>query len=309
MGADELYLGIDVGGNHVKMGFVDKQGNISDFISHSTAEWRATNDFTQKLIETIAFRLINHKNVIKVGIGLPGTINKERTTPIEIPSIPELNGVNLKKRLSDAMPERTFFIENDANAAALGEFHYANVPLPNDFMFITLGTGIGSAVIMEKELFIGGSGNAMELGHIVSRNHQRLEQNIGKQGLLNLAAHRLETYKGNTVIPRDQPISATKMVVAAEAGDEFCKQVFFEVGQILGEGLVAAIRILDIGYIIIGGGLSASFDFIMPGILQELHYYLTPYYLDKLFIKRAVLGNDAGLLGAASLCNQDLKTF
>jgi glucokinase len=304
MGANELYLGIDVGGNHVKMGFVDKQGNISDFISHSTAEWKATNDFTQKLIETIAFRLINHKNVTKVGIGLPGTINKERTTPIEIPSIPELNGVNIHGRLSEAMPDRQFFLENDANAAALGEYHYANVPLPEDFLFITLGTGIGSAAIMDKKLFIGGSGNAMELGHIVSRNHHRLEQNIGKQGILNLAAERLEQFKGHTVIPRDQPISATKMVVAAETGDVFCKQLFFEVGQILGEGLVAAIRVLDIGHIIIGGGLSASFDFIMPGVMQELNYYLTPYYLNKLFINKAVLGNDAGLLGAASLCNQ-----
>lgn len=304
MGANELYLGIDVGGNHVKMGFVDKQGNITDFISHSTAEWKATNDFTQKLIETIAFALINHKNVVKVGIGLPGTINKERTTPIEIPSIPELNGVNIHGRLSEAMPDKQFFLENDANAAALGEYHYANVPLPDDFLFITLGTGIGSAVIMDKKLFIGGSGNAMELGHIVSRNHHRLEQNIGKQGILNLAAERLEQFKGNTVIPRDQPISATKMVVAAETGDVFCKQVFFEVGQILGEGLVAAVRLLDIGHIIVGGGLSASFDFIMPGVMQELNYYLTPYYMNKLFINRAVLGNDAGLLGAASLCNQ-----
>lgn len=304
MGANELYLGIDVGGNHVKMGFVDKQGNITDFISHSTAEWKATNDFTQKLIETIAFRLINHKNVTKVGIGLPGTINKERTTPIEIPSIPELNGINIHARLSDAMPDKEFFLENDANAAALGEFYFANVPLPDDFLFITLGTGIGSAAIMDKKLFIGGSGNAMELGHIVSRNHHRLEQNIGKQGILNLAAERLEQFKGNTVIPRDQPISATKMVVAAETGDVFCKQVFFEVGQILGEGLVAAVRVLDIGHIIIGGGLSASFDFIMPGVMQELNYYLTPYYMNKLFINRAVLGNDAGLLGAASLCNQ-----
>jgi glucokinase len=304
MGANELYLGIDVGGNHVKMGFVDKEGNITDFISHSTAEWKATNDFTQKLVETIAFALINHKNVTKVGIGLPGTINKERTTPIEIPSIPELNGVNIHGRLSAAMPDKQFFLENDANAAALGEYHYANVPLPEDFLFITLGTGIGSAAIMDKKLFIGGSGNAMELGHIVSRNHHRLEQNIGKQGILNLAAERLEQFKGNTVIPRDQPISATKMVVAAETGDVFCRQVFFEVGQILGEGLVAAIRLLDIGHIIVGGGLSASFDFIMPGVMQELNYYLTPYYMNKLFINRAVLGNDAGLLGAASLCNQ-----
>lgn len=284
------------------MGFVDPQGVIHDFQSYLTAEWRQTGNFVQRLVETIAFKLINHKEVTKVGIGLPGTISKDRKVPLEIPAISELNGFPLWDALRNALPHVSFYLENDANAAALGELYYSTVQHPDDFVFVTLGTGIGSAAIINRKLFVGGDGNGMELGHIVSRNGKRLEQNTGKQGVLNLGALRLSEYVGHTVIPRDQPISATRMVVAAEHGDAFCKQVFYEVGEMLGEGIVGVVRILDIKHIVIGGGLSASFDFVMPGILSVLNQYLTPYYLDKLTIKKATLGNDAGLLGAASLC-------
>jgi glucokinase len=298
----QLFLGIDIGGNHVKMGFVDPQGVLHDFQSYPTVDWRASGNFSQRIIETIAFKLINHKEVTRVGIGLPGTISKDRKTPLELPAIQELNGLPLWGMLHDALPHIQFFLENDANAAALGELYYGKSPHPEDFIFITLGTGIGSAAVMDRRLFLGGDGNAMELGHIVSRNGLRLEQNIGKQGLLNLAAKRLATYKGHTVIARDQPLSATRMVVAAEHGDEFSKQVFQEVGEMLGEGIVSVIRILDIKEIVIGGGLSASFDFVLPGIQTITNKFLSPYYLSSLVIRKASLGNDAGLLGAASLC-------
>ena len=92
------------------------------------------------------------------------------------------------------------------------------------------------------------------------------------------------------------------MVIAAGDGDVFSRAVFYEVGEILGEGLVALIRILDVKFIVIGGGLSASFDFVKPGIEKILFQYLSPYYLNNLQIVKASLGNDAGLLGAASLC-------
>ena len=90
--------------------------------------------------------------------------------------------------------------------------------------------------------------------------------------------------------------------MAAAEGDDLALQILDEVGEMLGEGLVTLIRILDIRKILIGGGLAASFDYIMPGVNRQLEYWLTPYYKNGLSVKRATLGNDAGLLGAASLC-------
>jgi glucokinase len=296
------YMGIDVGGNHVKMGIVDEKGALLDFQSLKTAELREDGDFVSNFLDKVAYQLINHKEINKIGIGLPGMLTKDRKVPLEIPAIPELNNIPLYDKLKAKMPNVEFFLENDANAAALGELLFSEATLPDTFAFITLGTGIGSAVILDRKIFTGGDGNGLELGHIPSRNGKRLEVNIGKQGIIDLAAQRLENYKDETVIPRNQPISATKLVVSAAEGDTFSKSVFYEVGEILGEGLVALIRIMDIKTIIIGGGLSAGFDFIKPGIEKSLNYYLSAYYLDRLDLRLAILGNDAGILGAASLC-------
>ena len=110
------------------------------------------------------------------------------------------------------------------------------------------------------------------------------------------------TYKGETQLPKNGTISTTGLVAAASEGDELALKVFDEMGSMLGDGLVAMIRILDITTILIGGGISASFDYIMPSVKRQLDYWLTPHYLKNLVVKRATLANDAGLLGAASLC-------
>lgn len=298
----ERYLGIDIGGNHVKAGLVDKEGNILDFQSYHTAELKEEGDFIEKFLDIVAFKLMSHKEVTRIGIGLPGMITKDRRVPIEIPAIPQLNNKPLYARLKERFPDREFFLENDANAAALGELLFSTQVLPTTFAFITLGTGIGSAVVMEGKIFTGGDGNALELGHIRSRNDRHLEANIGKQGIISLASERLQEYSKETMMPRDQPISATKLVVSANEGDDFARTVFYEVGEILGEGLIALIRIMDIKTIVVGGGLSASFEFIKPGVTKILTAYLPPYYNDAMDFRLASLGNDAGILGAAALC-------
>lgn len=295
-------MGIDIGGNHVKTGFVDRAGTIFDFQSYYTAELKEDGDFIGKFLDILAFKILNHKDIKKVGIGLPGMISKDRTIPVVIPSIPELNNQPFHQRLRSRFPDIEFFLENDANAAALGELLFSKDNLPHTFAFVTLGTGIGSAAVFNGHIFTGGDGNAMELGHIRSRNNRHLEANIGKQGIINLATQRLSEYSKPTLIPRNQPISATKLVVSAAEGDEFAQTVLYEVGEILGEGLIALIRILDIKTIVIGGGLSAGFDFIKPGVWKMLNAYLPTYYTESIDLRLASLGNDAGILGAAALC-------
>jgi glucokinase len=298
----DQYLGIDIGGNHVKTGLVDRDGTIHNFQSYHTADLREDGDFIGKLMDVVAFKLLNHREITKIGIGLPGMISKDRTTPIEIPAIPELNGQPFYKRLKEKFPDKAFFLENDANAAALGEYLFGTLKLPSTFAFITLGTGIGSAVVLDGKIFTGGDGNGLELGHIRSRNDRHLEANIGKQGIINLASLRLSEYKGQTVMPRDTPVSATKLVVSASEGDTFAQAVLYEVGEILGEGLIALIRIMDIKTIVVGGGLSAGFEFIQPGVWKMLNQYLPTYYTQSLDFRLASLGNDAGVQGAAALC-------
>lgn len=305
----EHFLGIDIGGNHVKTAIVSDEGVIQDFHSYSTAVMRDSGDFVNALSDIIAFKLVNHRDVNRIGIGLPGMISRDRITPVDISAIPELNGIPLKKALSDRFPGREFFLENDANAAALGELLFAREPLPASFAFITLGTGIGSALVLDGRIFTGADGNGLELGHIPSRNGRHLEWNIGKQGIIRLATLRLMEFKGETRIDRSQPVSATRLVVAASEGDVFAQSVFYEAGEILGEGLAALIRILDVKTIVVGGGLSASFEYLRPGAIRVLNNLLPAYYTGHLDFRLATLGNDAGVLGAASVCRKNAPEF
>ncbi|MFN3852417.1 MAG: ROK family protein [Spirosomataceae bacterium] len=297
------YLGIDVGGTNVKMGIVNAEtGSISNFYSHDTRSWRDSGHFVERLGDAIAIQLLENKEVKKVGIGVPGLITRDRKTLIEITAIPEIDGTPVVPKLKERFPNHEFFLENDANAAALGEFYFGEGDVPEDYIFVTLGTGVGGAAIIDKQVFKGGGGNAMEPGHVPSRNGKVLERNIGKNELLDMANKMRASFTGKTSLPDDGTISTTGLVAAAAEGDELALKVFDEVGTMLGDCLVSMVRILDITTILIGGGLSASFDYIMPAVKRQLNYWLTPYYLKTLDIRKATLGNDAGLLGAASLC-------
>lgn len=297
------YLGIDVGGTNVKMGIVDAEtGNITNFYSHETGSWKGSGRFIERFADSIAVQLVENPEVKKVGIGVPGLITRDRSTLIEITAIPEINGTPIVPILKERFPDHDFFLENDANAAALGEYYFGEEGVPEDYIFVTLGTGVGGAAIIDKKVFKGGDGNAMEPGHMPSKHGRVLERNIGKVELLDLANRMRATFKGETKLASDGSISTTGLVAAASRGDELALAIFDEIGTMLGDGLVAMIRILDISTILVGGGLSASFDYIMPAVDRQLNYWLTPYYLKNLKIKRATLGNDAGLLGAASLC-------
>lgn len=297
------YLGIDVGGTNVKMGIVNAEnGSLSNFYSHDTRSWRDSGHFVERLGDAIAVQLLENKEVKKVGIGVPGLITRDRKTLIEITAIPEIDGTPVVPKLKERFPNHDFFLENDANAAALGEFYFGEGDVPEDYIFVTLGTGVGGAAIIDKQVFKGGGGNAMEPGHVPSRNGKVLERNIGKNELLDMANKMRTAFTGKTSLPDDGTISTTGLVAAAAEGDELALKIFDEVGTMLGDCLVSMVRILDITTILIGGGLSASFDYIMPAVKRQLNYWLTPYYLKTLDIRKATLGNDAGLLGAASLC-------
>ncbi len=296
----EKFMGIDVGGTNIKIGIVDTDGNLEHKVKYATAKARESNDFAGEFLNILEVEFEKHPEIKKVGIGLPGTLSKDRSTPLELPAIPGLNQVPLKKRLIERFPDKIFHLENDANAAALGEYYFSGEKMPEDYIFITLGTGVGGAAIINHEIFTGGDGNGMEIGHMLSKNGKLLEKNIGKRGLMARTRALMQTNK--TVLNQMTQLDPKKVLDAAEKGDKVAKQIFSEMGTLLGEALVSAIRVLDIKTVLIGGGLSAAFDAIMPAMQKSLQAGLTQYYLKELNIRTATLGNNAGIVGAASLC-------
>lgn len=303
----QKFLGIDVGGTNIKCGIVTARGEVSNQEKFPTAGLRESAGFVESFLELVKNLLNKFPDVKYVGIGVPGTLNKDRTRTIELPNIPEFNDVAIYEELERAFPAHVFSLENDANAAALGEYHFSPVAMPEDFIFVTLGTGIGGAAIMDRQIFKGGDGNGMEIGHIMSEGGRRLEELIGKAGIYTIAREGLARYKGKSRLSEVDKLNMRFLIESAAAGDELALEVFSRVGHLLGEGLVSTIRILDIKNIFVGGGISASYDFVQASMIKALQNNLTPYYLEALRIKKASLGNEAGLLGAASLCFECAK--
>lgn len=297
------FLGIDVGGTHLKIGLVDKEGQILDFQKEETTLYRENPaGFGPKFIAELGKYFEKYPGVSQVGIGLPGLISKNRNTTLEIPAIPGLNGFNLKQGLSEAYPGHTFFLENDAAAAAIGEFYFGKGNPAENFLFITMGTGIGSALVLDGQVFKGSRGNALEMGHMLSRNNARLETLVGRQGILNIMAQYIADHSDLAGQLKNEVLGSHLLVRTAREGNPISLKVFEEVGRILGESLVSTIRVLDVTEVYFGGGISAGLEFMMPTMQETLSSYLTPYYIKDLNLRKATLENNAGTLGAAALC-------
>lgn len=300
---DSLFLGVDVGGTHLKIGLVDREGNMLDFQKEDTTPYRDHPDgFGKCFIEVLGKFLQKYPEVEKVGIGLPGMISKDRTTPLEIPAIPDLNNFPLKEGLLKQYPHHEFFLENDAAAAAIGEFYYGKGDVAENFLFITMGTGIGSALVLEGQVFKGSRGNALEMGHMLSRGNAGLESLVGRKGILRIMDNLISAYpeKAGELIGKE--LGTHLLVDTAKAGNEVSLMVFKEVAQILSESIVSTVRILDVTDVYFGGGISAGLEFMMPTIEYNTRKFLTPYYVKDLRLKKANLENNAGTLGAAALC-------
>jgi glucokinase len=298
----EDFLGIDVGGTNVKIGVVDQKGELKYKQKYPTQDLDKNGKFLDEFIVILEEQLRMHKQVSKVGIGVPGTLSKDRLTTLELPNLPSLNGVPFLKILREKFPKHTIQIENDANAAALGEYYFSSKKMPDNFIFITLGTGVGGAAIIDGQIFKGGDGNGMEIGHIIVGNGKTIETNIGKKGIIGMALTTLEGYEGTSVLSEFPNFSSKEVVKAAHDQDNLALEIFSDVGKFLGEAIVSAVRILDIKTVMIGGGVSETFAYVKDSMHQVIHKHLTPYYLEKLDIRLATLGNNAGIVGAASLC-------
>ena len=300
------FMGVDVGGTHLKIGLVSREGEILSFDKEDTKGYRDDpQGFPHRFVEVMGRYLAKYPDVTKVGIGLPGLISKDRTTTLEIPAIPELNGYNLKKNLSEKYPDKSFYLENDASAAALGELKFGTTNPSQDFLFITMGTGIGSALVDDGQIFKGARGNGLEMGHMLSRGNARLETLIGRDGILNIMERMIHAYPEKAGELVDKELGTHLLVDTAKAGNPVSLMVFEEVGDILGEAIVSAIRILDVNEVYFGGGISAGLEFMMPSLEKTIRQYLTNYYLNGLKLKKASLENNAGTLGAAALCFMD----
>jgi glucokinase len=296
------FFGIDIGGSSVKIGLVDSERGLMEKIKHPTATLQENGNFVGNFIEALKAEFEKYPEVEEIGIGVPGTISTDGRSTLELPNLEDLSNTQLVESLESSIPGKTFYLENDAHAAALGEYYFGEEKLTENYIFITLGTGVGGAAIINKKVFRGGDGNAMEIGHIMSQKGRELEHIIGKAGLTDMVNNYLKKTKKSTLGDNISSWDTKTLVSAAETKDKVAIKIFKKIGLYLGEALVSTVRLFDIKTIIVGGGISQSYDFVYKPMKKVLMKNLTPYYTDKLDIKKATLGNNAGILGAAALC-------
>ncbi|MDB4297129.1 ROK family protein [Flavobacteriaceae bacterium] len=294
------FLGIDVGGTNIKFGVVNEKGDLLKKTKIPTLELRETGDFINEFVKSIGKQLKKHPHIKDVGIAVPGVISKDRMNTVFMQNIAEFNDVPLIPILEKEFTEINFHLENDANAAAIGELHFAKGKVPNNFLFMTLGTGLGSAAVLNGKIFKGGGGNAMEAGHIFTANGKTAEENMGKQAIVDATIKYIK--KGKKTSLKIEGIDSKKIVIAATKGDKVATKVFEKIGISLGEALVSTIRIMDIKTVFVGGGVSKTFNIVKKNMNKILKANLPAYYSDNLDIRLATLGNEAGIIGAAALC-------
>ena len=317
-------IGLDLGGTNIKAALVERNAGLVTAQSIPTqTEQGAAHvldrivEVTKSIIETAA-----DKHIDGVGIGAPGTINWDRTSLIYPPNIPGWEVSNLREALQERLrPDLHVVIENDANVAALGSAHYGAGRPYDSFIMVTLGTGVGGAIIYQNTIFRGSTGAAGELGHMTidydgpidrAGVAGAIEAYLGQRFLSRHARYQLLNYPDSPLHQDAGPdmvdLTPAMLSEAAAGGDEGATIVLDWAGHKLGCVLGSCINLLDIRTVIVGGGVSAAGDLILEPARKSVQHYIKPGMREGVTILQETLGNEVGMLGAAYLVFELLDT-
>lgn len=310
-------VGLDLGGTNIKAALVERKSGI---IASERIPTEAEHGVGHVLarIEIAVRRILrsaSDKHVCGIGIGAPGTVNLQRTNLIHPPNIPGWTVVDVRSELQRRLGHTLHVVvENDANAAALGSAQYGAGRPYDSFVMVTLGTGVGGAIIWDNSIFRGSTGAAGEIGHMTIDSDGpedeagvkgAIEAYLGIQHLSRHARRQLKAFPNSClyeIAGADLGRLTPEMLSeAASRGDEGALSTLEWAGQKLGAVLGACVNLLDIRTIIVGGGVSAAGTLILDPARRSILAYLKPGMRDGVAILRETLGNKAGMLGAAYL--------
>lgn len=314
-------IGIDIGGTNLRFALLDEHGAIRLRERRQTDIDLGGESLLDRLVSGIAALRSGAESLglepRAVGMGIPGLIAGSGTV-LASPNLRPIEGLNLKERVSRAtgLPVTTV---NDANAAAYGEKIYgAGKPFAS-LLLLTLGTGVGSGLVLNGELWSGIDGVAAEYGHATVEpdglpcpcgNRGCLEQYASATALAAAAVRALEKGEGGALaaLPRAS-ITAETIASAARQGDPLALALFEGAGRYLGIAAATVVNLLNLEAIVLAGGMAASFDLLVEPIRREILARAFAIPARRVRIVRGELGDDAGILGAAALARQFERQF
>jgi glucokinase len=300
-------IGVDLGGTNLRAAAIDRQGKILSKISGST-ELSSGRDAVMDDIVANIVTLRNKygaKELAGVGIGVPGFIRIDEGVIVGSHNLPGFEDYPVRREIEKRLGAPVV-LENDANAAALGEKWMGAGHDVEDLVLLTLGTGIGGGIISQGRVLHGYLGMAGELGHItVDPNGNPC--GCGNHGCLEKHASALAVVAMAKLMSLgDDSITSEDVYKLAVAGNRNAQRIFESMGRALGTALAALINIFNFPLYLLSGGMLPAWDLFAPSMFEQVRMRSFSFRNSDTRIEKAVLGNEAGLFGAAYLPFQTL---
>ena len=309
----ECVFAADLGGTHLRVATVDRNGNMFCRLMQPTPQAEKPNEIVRALTDAV------HKceretaaqgGVLSaISVVVPGSVNVAEGVVVKAPNVPSLDGFRLVAALESEL-EWPVILENDANAAAIGEMWQGAARGYRTLICVTLGTGVGGGIILDGKLWRGADGSAAEIGHIGVDPFAGVACMCGSRGCLEVYASATAIVRmtrearpryPNSVLHNTEDLTSERIYQAGKEGDELAIEVFRRMGVYLGIGLASLINVLNPEIVVVGGGLSNGWELFEKHMHQQIIERAFPIPARRVKIVRAQCGDDAGLLGAARL--------
>ena len=309
-------VGIDFGGTFIKMALVNEKGEVQSRAKIPTKEAVGLDgwmDAVAKGLEQLRGRKGGGADELAgIGVGVPGFVDYERGFIYDLANVPGWTGVHLAPQIEKRFNVHVR-IDNDVNAMALGECTFGAGRAYQHAVFVTLGTGVGGGLLLNNKLYRGAHSMAGEVGHMSinmdgiksPQGRGGLEQYVGNRRIVERAVKQLE--QGKSSLIRDMvkgdwsAITPEVIGQAANKGDKLALDVYDFVADCLAAAFASVTYLIQPQAFIVGGGVAQSGSILFDPLRKHLGERLSPFFAERIEVKTAELGNDAGVIGAATL--------
>lgn len=311
----KVVLAADLGGTNLRMAAIDRDGKILYRARRETPRAESAAEIVSVISEAARECLQNvEEKVSIIAAAVPAIIDFEKGITLKLPNIPALNNFHLSAALENELG-LPCILENDANAAAVGENWLGASKDFKNSILVTLGTGVGGGIIIDGKILRGTDGTAGEIGHICVEPCGALcgcgargcvEQYASATAILRLAGE-LAVQFPESKLSKKAVLSSMEIYEAGLQNDALALEIFRRQGFYLGIVLAGLINVLNPEIVVIGGGAAAGWDLFVPEMLSQIRGRAYREPSERAKIVRAALGDDAGILGASRLAFQSLS--
>lgn len=314
---DAVVIGIDLGGTFIKAAIVSRRGRVLARLKRPTDASRGKEQIVDNIFSMIRIfekYPFSRGGISAIGMGIPGVIDLSKGVICTSPNLPGWENMPIRKMLSQRI-EVPFYLENDANAAALGEKWRGAAKDAQDFCLLTLGTGVGGGLVLGGKIWHGADGMAGEVGHMTidpdgpscsCGNRGCLEMFASAKALRRMVREARSSGRASRFFRgvKMKEINGEVIHRAAKTGDHISREAFARMGAALGIGIASLVNLLNLEKVVLGGGLSAAWKFFVPALREEVKSRAFAVPARRVRIVRAAAGEDAGVLGAAYIAWQ-----